>query len=102
MHPAPLAGGPAHRSTLASAAVSLAVDPSGEVHAVTRAGAIEHAHGAASIVEQLHGARTALQVDPDRWLVARDDGAIVLLPLTAPPLDGLAAAVAAATHYRLR
>ena len=99
---APLAGGVPHRSTLAAAAVALAVDPGGEVHAVTRAGAIEHAHGAASIVEQLHGARTALQIGDDRWLVARDDGAVVLLPLTAPPLEGLQAAIAAATHYRLR
>ena len=97
---APLSGEP-HRIVLTGTAISLAIDAGGGIHAVTKTGAVERGTGATSIVELDHGARTALQLDADHWLVARDDGAIVRLPLTTPALDGLPAAIAAATHYRL-
>ena len=97
---APLSGEP-HRIVLTGTATSLAIDAGGGIHAVTKTGAVERGVGSSSIVELDHGARTALQLDADHWLVARDDGAIVRLPLTTPALDGLPAAIAAATHYRL-
>ncbi|HSN27142.1 MAG TPA: serine/threonine-protein kinase [Kofleriaceae bacterium] len=97
---APLAGEP-HRVLLSGTATALAIDAGGGIHAVTKTGAVERGSGAGSVIELDHGARTALQLDADHWLVSRDDGAIVRLPLTTPPLDGLPAAIAAATHYRL-
>ncbi|MBV8756267.1 MAG: protein kinase [Deltaproteobacteria bacterium] len=95
----PLSGA-TYRTLLTGTATALAIDAGGGVHAVTKTGAIERGQGAGSIVEHDHGARTALQLDADHWLVARDDGAIIRLPLTTPAFDGLPGAIAAATHYR--
>ena len=94
-------GGPAISSVLPSAAIALAIGQDGEVHAVTRGGAVVRTSGAGSVTELDHGARTALQLSRDRWLVAHDDGTLVAHALHAPPLANLASALAAATTYRL-
>jgi WD40 repeat protein/predicted Ser/Thr protein kinase len=97
----PLAGGASVTTTLASPAVALAIGPTGDVHAVTRDAAVERASGPRGAVEIDHGVATGLALSAERWVLAHDDGSLVIAPLAEHRLADLPAAIAGATHYKL-
>ena len=96
-----VADGSTMTAVLASAATALAVAPGGAVHAVTRDGSVERVDGERATIEIDHGVRTGVVLGPDRWIVAHDDGALLILPLATRPLDQVTAAIAHATRFTL-
>jgi WD40 repeat protein len=89
-----------HAVTLESAATVLA--PSrGELLAVTQTGAAMRITGGRAITLLHHGATGAVALPDGRWLLAREDGAIVMLHGNASPLSALREAIAAATRLRV-
>jgi WD40 repeat protein/predicted Ser/Thr protein kinase len=98
---APRAGGAAESVELGSAAVALAVEDDGTVHAVTRAGEVVRWGRGDAIVEIEHGALGALALTAGRWIVAFDDGALVVQALRARSYGELQNSVAASTTYSL-
>jgi WD40 repeat protein len=94
----PLAGGAATTLTVSAPASALAIDATGNVHALTRENAVERASGA---VEVDHGVTAALALTPDRWILGYEDGSLVMTSLAPHRLEDLPAAIARATHYKL-
>lgn len=97
----PTGGGAATITRLASAAVVLAIDAAGDIHAITRAMAVERAQGGQGVVEIDHGVQTGLALDAERWVVAHDDGTLLIEPLSSRRSGDLAAAIARATRFSL-
>jgi hypothetical protein len=77
---------------------SVLVPAGRDVLAITQTGAVERIIGHRAIVLVDHGARTALALPDGRWLVARDDGALVIVPRDVRPLSELPAAIRTATR----
>ncbi len=97
----PLGDGPAVTTTLASSAIALAIDASGDVHAVTRDGAVERAGSERGAIELDHGVRAGVALSANRWVLAHDDGSLVIVPLSMNRPDTLGTAIARATRYTL-
>jgi len=94
-----------HASTtrLRSAAIALAFDRAGTLHAVTRAGAVERwSSGESPALEIEHGVRAGASVTGiHRWALAHDDGAIVLASMEARGLPDLVETIGRVTSYTL-
>jgi len=86
---------------LPAAAIALAFDERGGLHAVTRAGAIVRWGQGAPIVEIEHGVRTVLALHDARWIVAFDDGTLLVDSLRRRSLDELRARVLPFSRYPL-
>jgi hypothetical protein len=98
---APRGGGPTETVQLGAAAVALAVDDNGAVHAVTRAGGELRWARTAANVELEHGALGGVRLPGvPRWVVAFDDGALVT-DLRAASFEELQQFVSATTTYAL-
>ncbi|NVB77453.1 MAG: protein kinase [Kofleriaceae bacterium] len=96
----PLAGGAATTSVLASSATALVIDAGGDVHATTRASAVERTHGDRATVEVDHGVQAGVALSPERWVLAHEDGTLLVTPLTTRTRAELAAAIASAILSR--
>ena len=98
-----LAGDPSATTQLGAAAIAIAFDAAGTIHAVTRAGAIERWSGdRPPALEIEHGVRDGVEIPAaHRWALAHDDGAIVLASLDAHGLGDLVAMLARVTAYTL-
>src|SRR5690606_3764877 len=88
---------------LRAAAIAIAFDGAGTLHAVTRAGAVERwSSGEAPALEIEHGVRAGASVTAiHRWALAHEDGAIVLSSLEARGLSDLVETLGRVTSYTL-
>ncbi|MDB4955986.1 MAG: High-affnity carbon uptake protein Hat/HatR [Myxococcales bacterium] len=94
--------GASESATISSAAVALAVDADGGIHAVTRTGAtVRWSRGGKPVTEIDHGIRDGVSLSEGRWVLAHDDGTILSEALRVPPIADLPAALAGATSYVL-
>lgn len=92
----------ARTTHLHAAAVALAFDGGGTLHAVTRAGAVERWSTGAPAVEIEHGVRDGVSVTAiRRWALAHEDGAVVLSSLEARGLPDLVETLGRVTSYTL-
>ena len=88
---------------IAAAAMRVAIDDDGTLHAITRTGAaVRWRRGQPPVMDVDHGVRDAARLsDRAAWLEAFDDGTLVLETLSTRSFDELRAAVSRATSYRL-
>jgi hypothetical protein len=98
-----LGGGRGDSTTIPMAAIALAVDDDGTVHAVTRSGAaVRWGAAGKAVVEIDHGMRDGVHVPgSSRWIEAHDDGTFVVAESRPRSLAALRDTIAASTGFHV-